>query len=110
MDFIHIQKFFLKLMDLLGEENRSPTVKRVHKTALFIWRAFCLYLGCLLQNLALFTPQSPEAMLRVPFVALTVSKLVIKGTVFLVNKREISEMWLKLSDNEFRAKNSREMK
>lgn len=97
-------------MDLLDDENRSPTIQRLHQTFLFIWRVFFLYLGCVLQNLALFTPQTHEAMIRVPFVALTVSKLVIKGTVFVMNKRAISEMWTKLSDEEFRATNDREMK
>lgn len=62
------------------------------------------------KTLALFTQKSPGAMIRVLFVALTISKLVIKSTMFLVNRRAISEMWEKLSDKEFRAKNDREMK
>lgn len=110
MDYIPLQKFLLTAMNVVEDPNRSPIIKQAHGTVLFIWRTFFLHVGCILQNVALFTAQTPAAALRVPFVALTVTKLVIKGAVFLIGRRELDEMWQSLKDEGSRTKNAQEMK
>lgn len=97
-------------MDIVEAESRSPTRRRVHSAILLLWRPIFLHLSCILQNVALITIQTPEGALRVPFLALAISKLAIKGAVFLVEGRKISEMWEKLKDEGIRTKNLREMK
>lgn len=95
-------------MDIVEDESHSPTRKRVHSAILLLWRTIFLHLSCILQNVAL--TKTPEEAFRVLFLALAINKLVINGAVFLVESREISEMWEKLKDKGIRTRNLREMK
>lgn len=69
-----------------------------------------LYPSLILQNAALLTAETHEATIRVLFVALTVTKITIKGTMFLLKSQEITEMWQKLDDPLFRTKTIHEMR
>lgn len=109
MDYVRIQRFFIKAMDLIEDENKPTITTRVHQVFLFIWR-FTMYTGVSLQDIALFTPGSSKVKLRRPFIALTISKILIKGIVFLLQKRGITEMWQQLDDQAIKTKNIGEMR
>lgn len=110
LDFVRVPRLIATSMDLIEDNNRSQIVRRIHKTILLIWRALFLYPCSILQNAALFAAETHEATMRMSFVALTATKIAIKGTMFLLKIGEIREMWQKLNDPIFRTKTIREMK
>lgn len=83
MDFVKIHRLFFRALDLIEDENESTIIKRVQNKILSVWRvAFCI--GVFLQDAALFTAAPPELKPRIQFLALTLSKILIKGIVFLM--------------------------
>lgn len=109
MDYVRVQRFFMKAMDLVEDESKPTTASRVHKVLLLLWR-FTMYTGVSLQDVALFAAGTPRVKLRRPFIALTISKILIKGTVFLLQKRGVTEMWRQLDDQAIKTKNIAEVR
>lgn len=109
MDYVRIHRFFIKAMDLIEDDSKPTITMRVHKVFLLLWR-FTMYTGVSLQDVALFTAGTPRVKLRRPFIALTISKILIKGTVFLLQKRGVTEMWQQLDDQAIKTKNIAEMR
>lgn len=110
LDFVRVQRLMVTSMDLIEVENQPIFLKKIHKAILLIWRSLFLYPSLIFQNVAIFTAKTHEEAFRVPFVALTVTKIVFKGTMFLLKVQEIREMWQQLDDPLFRTKTIREMK
>lgn len=109
MDFIPIQRFFVKLMQLSEHKSGSAKMKMVHNALLFIWRTVMIT-GVLLNDISLFTVTTPEDKARIPFLAFSTSKILAKGIVFWLQQCEISQMWDRLNDRAFKTKNMSEMK
>lgn len=109
MDFIRIQRIFFKAMDLFEDTSEMTRIKRAHLTALWIWR-IAMIIGIFLQDIALFTAAAPETKARRAFIAFATMKILIKFIEFLVQKREITEMWQQLNDQTFKTETSGEFK
>lgn len=107
MDFIRIWRLLFRAMNLFDEENKSTILKRVHGAILLILTS-AMYLGVLLQDIALFTAATP-ARSHTAYMALATSKILIKRVVFLVENRAITKMWHQLDGQAFKTKNSDEM-
>lgn len=109
IDFIRPQRFLFKAMDLIEDEGDSKVFKRVHKSVLFFWRA-TMFVGALFQDSALFMSATPEVKSSKRFMALSTSKILIKLTVFLMQKRGITQMWQQLNNQTYNTRNFGEKK
>lgn len=109
MDLVRMWRLFFRAMDLNGDEKDSTIIKQVHKILLFVWN-IAMYLSVFLLDVSLFTGEIPETNSRKAPMALAISKILIKSVVFLVQKREITQMWRQLGNQAFKTKNMDEMK
>lgn len=110
LHFIGVKKVILGLFDMLELEAKSTFLKNLHKVAILTLRIFFLYGGGLCQSFALLLSRSLEETIAIMALNFSYINAQVKGTVFLLKRREIRELWTKLNDRDFKTKRIDEWK
>lgn len=88
----------------------SELFKTVHRIFLTTCRVLFLYLACVLQMLSLLDATSTAEVPIILSVGVCYFNIAIKAAVFASKRSDIEKLWKRFQDNDFKAKNTNELR
>lgn len=110
LDFVKQHKRVLTFCGFFEYHASSKNAENVHDTILIVSRVVFIYIGCILQFMALLQYSSTEEVSTIISVGAVYLNSAVKDVVFRIKRRNIEKLWHRFEDDDFRAKAADEFK
>lgn len=104
LEYLDYHTKVFKFFGLLEINSNSKLLKLFMLLYTVVAQLVFTHIGCILFTMPLLYSPPLKETLRILFTVIAYVNAVIKGTIFIINRKKFQALWLRLKDSAFLAK------
>lgn len=83
-------------------------LQKLHKAYAVCQQGAFVYIGCMIQSLALLNSTSMKQVIQIIFIAVSYINAAVKTLIVYINRKKLQKLWAELQSSDYTAKNEME--